>query len=181
VQRILKPEGKPTLDLGGGNFATHKMSWATADGTTIVFPNVIQDPKTGKLKELSPKDAVAHAVKTKQFITAKNNDEAEWFSSNYKKVWNIDGKNITLKKGIPSGLTGGEQLAEDMDSIQAGHWRTIGDDSGAYWVDAHGFTPQYIKAGTKTRYEIKWKDLQDPTSELNGLIAKHKRKRVGLF
>lgn len=185
VQRILKPKGKPILDLGGNNFATHKMSWATVDGKAIVYPNVIQDKKTGKLKELSTKDALNHAIKTKQFITAKNNNEAEWFSSNYKKVWNIDGKNISLKKGIPVGLTEGEKLQQDQDSIQAGHWRTMGDDSGLYWVDAQGFTPMYIKAGTKTRYEIHWKDLQDKTSELHGLMAKHnrqrERKRVGLF
>jgi hypothetical protein len=181
VQRILKPEGKPTLDLPGGQFATHKMSWSTVDGKPIVYPKVIQDAKTGKLKELSAKDAVDHAIKTKQFITAKNNDEAEWFSSNYKKVWNIDGKNITLKKGISVGLTPGEKLQEDQDAIQAGHWRSIGDDSGAYWVDAHGFTPMFVKAGTPTRYEVHWKDLQDKTSELHGLMAKHPRKRLGLF
>jgi len=111
VQRILKPEGKPTLDLGGGQFATHKMSWAGTDGKPLVYPNVIQDPKTGKLTELSPKDALNHAIKTKQFIEAKNNAEAEWFSSNYKKVWNIEGNKITLKKGLSAGLTPEEARA----------------------------------------------------------------------
>jgi len=181
VQRILKPEGKPVLELGGDNFATHKMSWATVDGKPIVYPNVIQDAKTGKLKELSTKDAIDHALKTGEFINAKNNKEAEWFSSNYKKVWNIDGKNISLKRGVSVGLTGGEKLQEDMDLIKSGHWRTISDDSGAYWVDAHGFTPMFMKAGTPTRYEVHWKDLQDKTSDLHGLIAKHPRNVLSLF
>lgn len=84
----------------------------------------------------------------------------------------------------PSGvkLTKGEIMQEDTNAIHAGHWRTMGDDSGVYWVDSSGlFTPMVLEKGEAHRLEIKWKDLQDPTSELNGLIAKHKRKRVGLF
>lgn len=117
VQRILKPEGQPTLDLGGDDFATHKMAWATANGKPIVYPEVIQDAKTGKLKELSTKDALDHAIKTKQFITMKNNADADWFSSNYKKVWDMDGKNITLKKELSSSQQPIDLLA-GMDTAQ---------------------------------------------------------------
>jgi hypothetical protein len=88
---------------------------------------------------------------------------------------------LGLKREPGSKLTAGEKLQEDADIINAGHWRSIGDDSGAYWVDANGFTPMFMKAGTPTRYEVHWKDLQDKTSELHSLMAKHPRKRVGLF
>jgi hypothetical protein len=72
-------------------------------------------------------------------------------------------------------LTKAEQVEEDMHIIKAGHWRTIGDDSGVYWTDANGFTPQVVEKGEKHRLEIHWKDLQDSTSELHGLMAKHQR------
>lgn len=83
----------------------------------------------------------------------------------------------------PSGvkLTKGEQMEEDMDSIEAGHWRTIWDDSGAYWVDSQGFEVKVLEKGEAHRLEIHWDDLKDSTSELHTLMAKHKRKRVGLF
>lgn len=115
VQRILKPEGKPTLDLGKGNFATHKMAWSTVDGKPIVYPTVVQDKNTGKLKELSSKDAVQHALKNNEFIPMKDGKDAEWFSSNYKKVWSIDGKNITMKQGA----TTPEQTISDPDLAAA--------------------------------------------------------------
>jgi hypothetical protein len=99
VQRILHPEGKPTLDIGKGKFATHEMAWQNVNGKSVVFPTVIEDKATGMLKKLSPKDALAHAMEANQFISAKDDKEAAWLSSNYKKIWNVDGKNknITLK------------------------------------------------------------------------------------
>lgn len=78
-------------------------------------------------------------------------------------------------------LTKAEQMQEDMDIIKSGHWRTISDDSGVYWVDGHGFTPQVLEKGEAHRLEIHWKDLQDSTSELHGLMAKYKRKKFGIF
>lgn len=101
VQRILNPEGKPSLDLGRGNFATHKMAWTTANGKPIVFPKVIQNQQTGQLQELPMRDAIQHALRNNEFIPMKNNSDAEWLSSNYKKVWDIKGKNnISLSANL---------------------------------------------------------------------------------
>lgn len=97
VQRILHPEGKPVLDVGKGEIATHEMVWQNVEGKSVVFPTVIEDKTTGTLKKLSPKDALAHAMATNQFISAKDDKEAAWLSSNYKKIWDIKGKNISLK------------------------------------------------------------------------------------
>lgn len=97
VQRILRPEGKPVLDLGKGKIATHEMAWSTVNGQPIVYPKVIQDPATGKLKQLSDEEALKHALAKNEFIGMKDNKTAQWFSSNYKKVWDIKGKNIAVK------------------------------------------------------------------------------------
>ena len=46
VKRILTPDKFPALDLGEGNFATHKMAWGeteNAKGVTkyVVYPTVL--------------------------------------------------------------------------------------------------------------------------------------------
>lgn len=107
VQRILNPEGKPTLDVGGGNFATHRMAWTTVDGKPIVYPTVIQNPQTGKLQELPMRGAIQHALKNNEYIPMQSGNDAEWLSSNYKKVWNIkDKNNISLAPNLRNSLAG---------------------------------------------------------------------------
>jgi hypothetical protein len=88
VKRILSPKDYPTLDLGNGDFATHKMAWGTDDkGMAYVFPTVIYDTVNNKLIELDNKSAWKHAISNKEFIRFDNPADADWFSRKYKAVW----------------------------------------------------------------------------------------------
>jgi hypothetical protein len=85
VKRILSPGDFPRLDLGDGNYATHKMSWGEAGGKYFVYPTVLYG--NGQLKEYSQDEAFGRAMETGNFIEFDNPDEADWFSKSYKKVW----------------------------------------------------------------------------------------------
>ena len=85
VDRILNKNRYPVLDLGNGNIATHKMAWAKAGDKYVVHPTVLWDGKA--LKEYDPREAWNQVRKTGNYITFDSPQEAEWFSQNYKKVW----------------------------------------------------------------------------------------------
>jgi hypothetical protein len=85
VDRILRKDDYPTLDLGDGNYATHKMSWMEDEGKYRVFPTVVYDGK--KLFQLPAREAYERALDTDDFIEFSNSEEANWFSKNYKMVW----------------------------------------------------------------------------------------------
>jgi len=87
VKRILYPDQWPKMDLGEGQYATHKMAWGSTDNEHMVYPTVIYDDVTGKLKELAGDEAFQHAMTTGEYIPFKTPQEADWFSKNYKKVW----------------------------------------------------------------------------------------------
>lgn len=85
VQRILNPSKYPTLDMGDGRSATHRMEWAEAGGKYYVYPTVLLQ-EGGTLKDYG--DSAWDQVKqTKNFIEFDNADDAEWFSSRYKAAW----------------------------------------------------------------------------------------------
>lgn len=90
VQRILNRRKYPTLDLGDGNYATHKMGYSEVDGKYIVYPNVIYDPKKYSLIELDPSVAVKYALDNEEYIKFDSEADADWFSKNYKKYWGPD-------------------------------------------------------------------------------------------
>ena len=85
VDRILNKHKYPSVDLGDGNIATHKMAWSTVDGKNIVYPTIIWDGKA--LKELDDESALDHALKTGEFIDFNDQKSADWFSKRYKAVW----------------------------------------------------------------------------------------------
>lgn len=85
VKRILTPDLYPRLDLGDGNYATHKMMWGEVNGRPVVFPSVIHQDNA--LKQLTPDEAFRHAINSKEYIEFNNPGEADWFSKNYKRVW----------------------------------------------------------------------------------------------
>lgn len=87
VDRIINKDMYPNLDLGNGSYATHKMSYATNDNGALVYPNVIYDSATNSLRELTPSDAYQHAIQSGEYIPFDLESEADWFSQNYKKVW----------------------------------------------------------------------------------------------
>jgi hypothetical protein len=86
VQRILNPRIYPNKPLPGGDVATHRMAWGEADGKYFAYPTVVQGGD-GKLVELPPEEAFKHAVKTGEFIEFSSGGDADWFSKNYKRVW----------------------------------------------------------------------------------------------
>ena len=86
VQRILEPQKYPTLDLGDGNYATHKMEWGTVDGgKAVVYPRVLLT-EGGKLQDFGDK-AWQHAQKSGNFIEFDSPAKADWFSRRYKGAW----------------------------------------------------------------------------------------------
>lgn len=86
VQRILRPGDFPTLDLGNGSHATHRMAWENLpNGRAVVFPTVMLT-EGGQLQDFG-KNAWQHASKSGNFIEFDNPAQAEWFASRYKGAW----------------------------------------------------------------------------------------------
>ena len=84
VQRILYPQKFPTLDLGDGNIATHRMAWGESGDKYVAFPTVLYDGKG--LKDYG-NGAWGEAMKSGNFIEFDNATDAEWFSKRYKGAW----------------------------------------------------------------------------------------------
>ena len=84
VQRILRPEDFPVMDLGGGTSATHMMAWGQHGNKFVVFPSIQMEGS--QLKDFG-KSAFDRAIKAGEFIEFDNPAEADWFSKNYKSVW----------------------------------------------------------------------------------------------
>ena len=87
VQRILKPQESPILDLGEGNIGTHKMEWEKHGNGWIAYPTIMRDGRG--LKDFG-KDAMMKAVNDGEYIEFASPGEAEWFSKHYKSVWELD-------------------------------------------------------------------------------------------
>ena len=85
VNRILNRDKFPTLDLGNGNFATHKMAYSEADGRFYVYPTVVQEGP--QLRALEPAAAYQRARQTGDFIEFNSGEDADWFSRRYKAAW----------------------------------------------------------------------------------------------
>ena len=85
VQRILRPNDFPTLDLGNGQVATHRMSWGEAGGRYFVYPTVLLNDK-GQLHDYGDQ-AWDHAIKSGNYIEFPSAKEADWFSQRYKGAW----------------------------------------------------------------------------------------------
>jgi hypothetical protein len=85
VQRILRPSEFPTLDLGDGNYATHRMAWGQLGDKYVAYPTVLMN-ENGKLQDYAG-DAWNHVQKTGNYITFDSPDEADWFAKSYKGAW----------------------------------------------------------------------------------------------
>lgn len=86
VQRILAPGNYPKLDNKDGSQSTHSMVWGESDGKFFVYPTVLMG-NSGKLQRLSDDDAWSNAMETGGYIEMPTADEADWFSREYKQVW----------------------------------------------------------------------------------------------
>lgn len=91
VQRLLRPQEFPVLDMGPGQYGSHFMSSGSIDGKVMAYPEIVQLPGTNKLTRLSSKDAIEYALKSGEYIPFKNDKEAEWFGKNYKRLWGLRG------------------------------------------------------------------------------------------
>lgn len=85
VDRVLNVSKYPDMPTPGGKpgeRSTHLMSYATDDKGAFAFPVVAYDPKTKAL--FIPEDPVKHALETGELIRFKDEEEADWFTQNYK-------------------------------------------------------------------------------------------------
>ena len=85
VQRILRPDEFPSLDLGNGRRASHRMAWAESGGKYYVYPTVLMT-EGGKLQDFGD-NAFDQVMKSGNYIEFDSPHEAEWFSSRYKGAW----------------------------------------------------------------------------------------------
>ena len=82
VDRGLNPDKYPKIDNEDGTFSTHRLEYATGDnGEAYVYPTIIQQ-EDGTLKQLSSKDAMDYAFKTKTAMRIPNVKLAEYYSKN---------------------------------------------------------------------------------------------------
>jgi hypothetical protein len=84
VKRIIN-RSPMKLDNKDGTHSTHSMAYSEAEGKFYVYPTVIETE--GELKRLKSEEAWKHAKDKKEFIRFDSKDEADWFSKNYKNVW----------------------------------------------------------------------------------------------
>lgn len=85
VDRLFDPKA-PKIQNEDGSFSTHLMASSEEDGAGVVYPTIIQDPKTKKLQKLSPEEALRYAHKTGEFIGFGNPKDADWFAANGYKL-----------------------------------------------------------------------------------------------
>jgi hypothetical protein len=85
VKRIINPKDYGDIDIGNGQHGTHLMAWDDSDGKNVVYPLIVNTG--GKLKKLDAESAYKYAMKNNEYLQFDTPQEAEWFSTNYKKVW----------------------------------------------------------------------------------------------
>ena len=98
VDRILNRDKYPTLDLGEGQTASHLMSWGQIGDKYRVFPTVIYE--NNRLNRYSPDEAWSKASESSEFIDFSSPEEADWFSKNYKKYWDMQDQIDRMNKSM---------------------------------------------------------------------------------
>jgi hypothetical protein len=86
VQRILNPGIFPILNNDDGSYSTHSMAWGDGPDGYYVYPTVIQNDD-GSMQRLDGRAAWENATKKKQYIKFQHPEDADWFSQNYKAIW----------------------------------------------------------------------------------------------
>ena len=98
VKRILNPEEYPVLDsvnsggrLEKGWIATHQMTWDEVEDKKgkkkyRVYPNIVM--RDNALHWFDEDGSAGdYASESKEFIEFDNPEDADWFSQNYKLIW----------------------------------------------------------------------------------------------
>lgn len=92
-QRILQPEKYGSIDNGDGTVSTHRMAWGEADGKYVAFPTIVQDKKSGDLRELADDEAFKYAMENKEYRAFDKPEDAESYAEGgYKKFWGLGSK-----------------------------------------------------------------------------------------
>jgi len=89
VKRIMTPDKYPSLNNPDGTTSSHLMSWASAGGKFAAFPTILYDGK-GLKKFDDWREAFGQAQQTGNYIEFDTPEEAEWFSKNYKRYWDMN-------------------------------------------------------------------------------------------
>ena len=111
VQRILFPDGQPTIPSGDGMESTHKM-WS-AD--SMVFPQIIQQ-EDGSLKDLGTVEAAKeYAMRTGEYISFPTDAEAQAFAApdnkgGYKDFFGAGDAGLTFTSQTPQAKPYNSQL-----------------------------------------------------------------------
>jgi len=111
LQRLQNPDAYPKIENPDGSYSTHLM----ANSDNFVYPTIIQDPKTKKLKKLGDKEAYDYAMKTGEYIKTPTPEDAEWLANNnYKRPFGIpiEGQDAKLNPAYSAA-----QLAGKISSI----------------------------------------------------------------
>jgi hypothetical protein len=87
VQRILRPDEFPHLDIGNGMRATHRMSTVEQNGKHYAFPTILYDGKGLVDYSQDWRTAFDKAQASGNVIEFDSPYEAEWFSKRYKGAW----------------------------------------------------------------------------------------------
>jgi len=85
--RIDNPQNYGYVDNKNGSISTHRMGTAEVDGSFVAFPNIVQDPATGKLREFGDdkwKQALQWNMKNGNVKKFATESEALTYSKNYK-------------------------------------------------------------------------------------------------
>lgn len=77
----------PYIQNQDNSISTHLMATSEMDGRYFAYPTIAQDPKTGKLIQYEDDEAFYRAMETGNFIEFPTQEEADYFSRNYK-TWN---------------------------------------------------------------------------------------------
>lgn len=86
VKRIRNHLDYPSMSLGKGQFATHKMSTGEEDGRYYAYPEVVQEKEGKALKQLGRDEAFKYARDKKERIEFPSGKDAEWFATHYKAI-----------------------------------------------------------------------------------------------
>ncbi len=87
VKRIYSPEDYPNIPVGE-NYGTHLMAYSSVgDGRAVVYPTIVHNPETGQMQRLNGRDAADYAKNNNETIMFDSEAEADWFTKNYKSVW----------------------------------------------------------------------------------------------
>jgi len=108
----------------------------------------------------------------------KNVDPKTAGDAMYAMKQEIDGTNFTPLSRLPTTLSLRPEdiKKQDVATISGGHWVSYHNDKGVYWVDHMGIAATH--ANSKLHYDILWKDLYTPNSDINKLIHKHPRSFI---